>query len=443
LPEIISAPEFSDASVPDRGPPAVAGSLADKVRSLRLPDEEELSRRELPRRLMRWGVGLVIVVVLGWLGSSALRSGGWLNQLIRDGGGLTAASSTTDSPSTDNQPATSRSGTPTATTSTPTNRNTSTPAAGLPSARTAAVASSGDVVLEAKGYIIPSQQILVSPLVNGRILNLSIEEGRRVEKGEVLAEIETTEYAADLARAQALLAVAKARLDELQAGNRPEEIAAAKAELNEAEANRAQLYSDWKRKTQLRETRVLTDTEYEQAEALFKAMDRRVERLRNNYKLMVEGPRVERIDVAKAEVDQAEAEVKRSKWRLDNCVIRAPVSGTILKKNAEQGNIVNPIAFQGSFSLCEMADLSDLEVELSIQERDISRVVVGQRCQVRAEAYPDRVYEGVVSRLMPIADRAKGAIPVRVKLTVPEEEEGVYLKPEMGAVVSFLKSEPN
>ena len=168
-------------------------------------------------------------------------------------------------------------------------------------------------------------------------------------------------------------------------------------------------------------------------------MDRRVERLRNNYKLMVEGPRVERIEVAKAEVAQAEAEVKRSQWRLDNCVIRAPVSGTILKKNAEQGNIVNPIAFQGSFSLCEMADLSDLEVELSIQERDISRVVVGQRCQVRAEAYPDRVYEGVVSRLMPIADRAKGAIPVRVKLTVPEEEEGVYLKPEMGAVVSFLK----
>jgi multidrug resistance efflux pump len=85
-----------------------------------------------------------------------------------------------------------------------------------------------------------------------------------------------------------------------------------------------------------------------------------------------------------------------------------------------------------------MADLSDLEVDLSIQERDIARVFVGQACQVRAEAYPDRTYRGVVSRLMPIADRAKGAIPVRVKLTVPAEEEGVYLKPEMGAVVTFL-----
>jgi multidrug resistance efflux pump len=128
----------------------------------------------------------------------------------------------------------------------------------------------------------------------------------------------------------------------------------------------------------------------------------------------------------------------KAEWRLGNCIIRAPISGTILKKNAEEGNIVNPIAFNGSFSLCDMADLSDLEVDLTIQERDISKVFKGQKCKVRAEAFPDRVYDGYVSRLMPIADRAKGAIPVRVKVTVPAEEEGVYLKPEMGALVSFL-----
>jgi len=63
---------------------------------------------------------------------------------------------------------------------------------------------------------------------------------------------------------------------------------------------------------------------------------------------------------------------------------------------------------------------------------------VNQKCRVRAEAFPDRAYDGTVSRLMPIADRAKGAIPVRVKIRIPREEEGVYLKPEMGAIVSFL-----
>ena len=168
-------------------------------------------------------------------------------------------------------------------------------------------------------------------------------------------------------------------------------------------------------------------------------MDRRVQRLKLALKLMEEGPRIERINVARAQVGQAEAELAKAEWRLDNCIIRAPISGTILKKNAEEGSLVNPIAMQGFYSLCEMADLSDLEVDLTIQERDISKIFKDQKCKVRAEAFPDRVYEGYVSRLMPTADRAKGAIPVRVKVKVPADEEGVYLKPEMGALVSFLK----
>jgi hypothetical protein len=92
-------------------------------------------------------------------------------------------------------------------------------------------------------------------------------------------------------------------------------------------------------------------------------------------------------------------------------------------------------------SICDMADLSDLEVDMKIQEREVARIFKGQRCRIRPNAYPERIYEGYVSRLMPIADRAIGAVPVRVKFTVPKEEEGVYLKPEMGAIVSFLKKE--
>jgi HlyD family secretion protein len=168
----------------------------------------------------------------------------------------------------------------------------------------------------------------------------------------------------------------------------------------------------------------------------------RVERLKAAVSLLKIGEREERIEMAKADVSSSEADLMKAEWRLGNCTIRAPISGTILRKNAEEGNIVNPIAFNGSFSLCEMADLSDLEVELDIQERDISLLSVGQKCRVRAEAWPDRVYEGVVDRLLPIANRSKGAVPVRVKLTIPADEEGVYLKPEMGAIVTFLNPPP-
>jgi multidrug resistance efflux pump len=273
-------------------------------------------------------------------------------------------------------------------------------------------------------------------------MSLDVEEGKSVTKGDVLAVLETTDYEADVARAQATVRLQQERLRELENGNRPEEIKQAEAELGEAEATLAQLTAEFKRSTDLRRNNSITAQQYELAESQYKAMQQKVQRLTQALALMRLGERVERIEVAKAELAQAQADLVKSEWRLGNCTIRAPISGTILKKNAEEGNIVNPIAFNGSFSLCEMADLSDLEVALDIQERDISAIKVGQKCRVRAEAWPDRVYEGVVDRLMPIADRAKGAVPVRVKIAIPADEEGVYLKPEMGAIVTFLTVGP-
>lgn len=312
----------------------------------------------------------------------------------------------------------------------------------------ATVASSGGVVLESKGYIVPTHQILVSPKVNGMVKTLRIhkpgqdpsegralEEGQRVQKGDILAILESTDYEADTARTRAMLASAKEKL-EMERKNLPNEIERAQAELSEAITNRAYLKLVLDRSEKLAKTNSISPQDVEKAKSDYDAGAHRVERLQRALEL-ISGPRAERLKVAEADVKVAEAELRKAEWRLSNCTITAPITGTILKKNVEEGNIVNPIAFNGSFSVCDMADLSDLEVDLSIQERDVSRVFQGQKCVIRAEAFPERAYEGYVSRLMPIADRAKGAVPVRVKLKVPAAEEGVYLKPEMGAVVSF------
>jgi len=305
-------------------------------------------------------------------------------------------------------------------------------------ATSAPVASSGSIVLDAKGYIIPVQQILVSPKVSGMIMESRILEGRLVEVDEVLARLEDVDYQADFQRATAALTLARHRLSEIET-SRPKEVGAAEAEMEEARAQLAQTKSDYQRSKDLFKDRTaISKQDYELSESKHMAQEQRVKRLEYALRLM-ESSRANRIAAAKAEVDEAEAELRKAKWRLDNCTIKAPIAGMILKKNAEKGNIVNPIAFNGSYSLCDLADLKNLEVELTIQERDISKVLVDQKCRVRAEAFPDRVYEGYVSRLMPIADRAKGAIPVRVKITVPPEEKaGMYLKPEMAALVSFL-----
>jgi multidrug resistance efflux pump len=165
-----------------------------------------------------------------------------------------------------------------------------------------------------------------------------------------------------------------------------------------------------------------------------------------------EGPRKEQKSAAEADIRSAEAEVKvaqarlaQAQWRLDNCIIKAPVTGTVLTKKAELYNLANPNAFSvgvsggASGSICEMADLSDMEVDIEIPERDLPKLAKVKACRIRADAYPGRVYEGTLDRVMPIAVRAKSIVTVRVKLKLPPgEEPGTYLKPEMGALVTFL-----
>jgi HlyD family secretion protein len=384
----------------DRAPPAPSDdALVDRVRSLQLPDFPE--SRFSARRLLAWGLGLLL------LSGAAVYGYRTLARRASDSAAAELPAVETLKASADPTP----------------------------------VGGSG-LVLESRGYVIPARQILVSPKVSGMIEKLTFVEGQRVRRDDMLARLETTDYQADVDRAAAALEAAGQRLVELEHGFRPEEIEQARAELAESEAQLVQLEADYKRATELRRQNVNSAEDFDAAESRCHAMQRRVRRLQLAVKLSEDGPRRERIEASRADRRQAEAELTKARWRLGNCTIRAPISGTILKKNAEEGNVVNPIAFNGSFSLCEMADLADLEVELMIQERDVARVWKGQPCKIRPDAWPNRLYQGEVSRLMPIADRAKGAVPVRVKVRVPAEEEGVYLKPEMAVLVSFYGPSP-
>lgn len=304
--------------------------------------------------------------------------------------------------------------------------------------------SDSEIAHQAKGYVVPTHQILVSPKISGMIVELAVQEGKFFRKGEQLAKLEDTEYLADVQRAEATRQMAQKYLEELRNGSRPEEIARAEAEHREAASQREYLEAVWKRSQKLRETNVISKEQFDEAFSQYTAMLKREEALEKALELVRIGPRQERIAIAEADLARAEAELVKARWRLDNCKILAPIDGIILKKNAEEGNIVNPIAFNGSFSLCEMADLRDLEIDLSIQERDIERISPGQKCRVVPEAYRKRTYEGYVSRLMPIADRAKGAVTVRVKVTIPPDEgygDRLFLKPEMGVIVTFLKGD--
>jgi HlyD family secretion protein len=432
----LNSPNPSTLSLKDKEKESAVArpSIDDRVRSLKIAKSDRIDSQR-SGGFLPWLLVFLLAGLCGWL---SYRDKELLSKL-----GLAAKPESSATSSASTSPAKPTEVTTTkASPSVSSNSPSIEKAISESDARTDSPPPPNKIALESRGYVIAKHQVLVSPQVSGRIMSLNIEEGRRVTKGEVLAEIERTEYLADFEQTRGILLRNQAELKELETGARPQELAGAKADLDEQEAILKQLEAQYKRSKEAVRTNAVSIAEYEQAESSYYSTRQRIEKLKQSLNMMKEGPRKERIDMARAAVVQAEANLAKSQWRLDNCTIRAPISGTILKKNAEQGNLVNPVAFNGSFSVCDIADLSDLEIDLNIQERDVSKVFVQQSCEVRSEAFPKRVYKATVSRLMPIADRAKGAVPVRVAVKVPEEEQGVYLKPEMSAIVVFFGESP-
>lgn len=295
--------------------------------------------------------------------------------------------------------------------------------------------------LEAGGYIVPAQKVQISPKVGGQVVSLyrNLEEGLFVPKGTVLATLDATEYEFDLRRATALAELAQAKHEELAKGNREEEKKLAAAALRESQEQWEQTRDELGR---LRDSgRAATPDELVRAESRFRALEQKVEQQKQTLKMMLDGPREERIRAAKAEWDQTIADRDKAQWRLDNTRVVSPINGVILEKKAEVGNMVRPEAFSNglSASLCDMADLTNLEVDVDISERDIRQIKRGQKCKIWTEAVRDKSYEGVVARIMPVASRSKASVSVRVKIFMPENE--TELRPEMRARVKFLPDE--
>lgn len=390
-----------------------SASLRDRVEALRLPDKVDAKGENQRAAWLPWALCILLAV-----GAASLAIRVYSGQ-------VSVAKPSASGPVAATAPSSGET-------------STAPPGAAIKEAVAPPVAA-GAVVLESKGYVIPAHLISVSPIeVGGRVVELFVEEGKRFKKGEVLATLDRTGYEQEVLEATGMAKAAEARAAELTEKEQLRDVQKATADMREAESRVRQSKLDYERNLNLPDA-AQSKSDKEKAEMEYRAAEQRAASLRSVLEMTTDRLKAKQA-AALADVAAARARLERAKWRLDNCTIRAPIDGTILTKKAELGNLVNPLAFGAtSGSICEMADLSDLEVELDITERDVSKIQKGMPCTVRVEAFPGRPYSGVVDRLMPTANRAKGAVPVRVKVSVPKDEEGVYLKPEMGAVVAFLQ----
>ena len=227
----------------------------------------------------------------------------------------------------------------------------------------------------------------------------------------------------------------------MENGSRPEEIALAQANLNEAQANldNAKVNLDRSRKAGLPRAS-LARQDLDDAQARYDAQVARVQSLDRSFELMRIGPRQEQIDALKGQVSEAEGRLALARTRLDATVIRSPVPATILERNVEIGEFVTT-SFVGERGakgyVVSLADLNDLQVELDISQDDFAKLHAEQRGVVWTDAFPDRKYEGRIFEISPEADRQKATVQVKVQVLKPDE----YLRPEMNANVAFLSEQ--
>ena len=239
-------------------------------------------------------------------------------------------------------------------------------------------------VMVASGYVVAQRKAAVASKGTGRLVYLGVVEGDRVRDGQVLARIEDADVRAQLAQAQAQVAVSR-------------------AELRDAERSLA-------REKMLLDSNFTSQATYDAAEA--------------------------RLDRVKAGIAVAQAALQSAEVALENTVIRAPFAGTVLTKNADVGEVVAPLA-GGAFSksaVVTIADLSSLQVEADVAESNLDAISPGQPVEIVLDAYPDVRYPGYVAKIVPTADRAKATVQVKVAFRTYDSR----VLPEMSAKVHFL-----
>lgn len=277
---------------------------------------------------------------------------------------------------------------------------------------------------------------------SGRVVELLVEEGQKVKKGDKLAILDSAEIESQVAQHRAYLNETITRLQELKAGSRPQEIEQATANVKYAEAELIKAKKDYERAEVLYKNGAISAQQMDAARNVHDTAQSQHKKALEALSLVKEGPRKEEIRAAENRVRQAEAALKASEERLKDTILYAPVSGVIMRKNIELGETVAP-----GISVYTIGDLENPWVKVYVKEDNLGLVKLGQKAEITTDSYPGKKYEGIVTYISSEAEftpknvqtqeeRVKLVFGVKVSVKNINDE----LKPGMPADVRiFLK----
>lgn len=282
---------------------------------------------------------------------------------------------------------------------------------------------------------IEAHESLVSFRVQGRIVELPVEEGQQVEAGALLARLEDADYRQKVRMDEAGVEVRQSNLALTLAGTREQEVKAAHQSVLDAQADMEQKRLDSDRAQRLFVKDEVTAQERDLAATALKRAQAAYEAAQQRYSEAVEGSRKEDIAIAKANLNQAEQSLGLSRVNLSYTELRAPTAGVITVREAELGEVVSP-----GTPVVTLADLDHLWLRAYIAEPDLARIHWGQDATITTDSYPGKQYHGRISFISSSAEftpksvqtyRERVTLVYRIKIDVdnPNHE----LKPGMPA----------
>ena len=295
----------------------------------------------------------------------------------------------------------------------------------------------GSVVLTATGYIIPHHRIEANSKVTGRVAWIGVEKGDQVKEGQVLVRLEDQEFKAQYDQARGAADSARAQLEQLEHGSRPEEVEQAANNLSEARATEVNDKINLDRTKSLFDQGVVSKQSLDDASAKYEASQQRVHSLEQSHTLAKIGPRAEEIARAKGALTQAEGQAAYQKSLLDATVIRAPITGTILERSVEKGELLTGQFASAARPVFALANLNDIQADLDISQDDFAKLTPHQKAIVTVDAFPDLKWDGAIAEVSPEANRQKATIEVKVQILNPDS----HLRPEMNTTVRFVADE--
>lgn len=311
------------------------------------------------------------------------------------------------------------------------------------------------VRITANGDVVPVRKLNLNPKTAGRLAKLYVEQGDRVQPGQVIAQMDNEELLAQRDQVLADLAKARSSLELLKAGNRPEAIGQAeagvqqmRAEVATAETRLALAMQRVQRNQALAQEGAISRdrldevlNESRSAQANLEQVKARLANNQQQLKQQENGPRSQEIDQARAQVAAVEASLKRMDVQLQDTIIRAPFAGVITQRNATEGDFVTPTSFSSSTSAATsiVTLANDLEILAKVPEVDIGQIKLNQAVEIRVEAYPEQTFKGIVRLVSPEAKEdpaQRGVITfeVRVRITTGKDK----LRSGMTSDLAFL-----